>query len=167
MQVVFSHGLESGPWGSKITAMAETAKAQNAAVTSVDYQGMREPDARVEKLLLCLDELPQEPVVLVGSSMGGHVATAAANERSVAGLFVLAPAFFMPGYERITPAVPTCPMEIVHGWHDDVVPVANTLRYADAGTVTVHLVNSDHRLGSALPEICQWFGRFLQQVTDQ
>ncbi|MEL7024080.1 MAG: alpha/beta fold hydrolase [Pseudomonadota bacterium] len=167
MQVVFSHGLESGPWGSKITAMAEVAKARNARVTSVDYQGMREPQPRVDKLLQCLASLPQEPTVLVGSSMGGHVATAVANQRPVAGLFVLAPAFFMPGFEAITPAVPDCPMEIVHGWHDDVVPVSNSLRYVEAGTVTVHLVDSDHRLGSALPEICQWFDRFLAGLQDQ
>lgn len=167
MQVVFSHGLESGPWGSKITAMAEVAKARNASVTSVDYQGMREPQPRVDKLIACLASLPQEPTVLVGSSMGGHVATAVANQRQVAGLFVLAPAFFMPGFEAITPSVPSCPMEIVHGWHDDVVPVANTLRYAKAGTVTVHLVDSDHRLGSALSEICQWLDRFLAELQRQ
>ncbi|MEL6368225.1 MAG: alpha/beta fold hydrolase [Pseudomonadota bacterium] len=161
MHVVFSHGLESGPWGSKITAMAETVRELGADVTSVDYQGMREPQPRVDKLLATLDGISDPQVVLVGSSMGGHVATAAATQRGVAGLFVLAPAFFMPGYEALTPSLPPCPVAIVHGWHDDVVPVANSLRYAEGGKVSLHLVDSDHRLSSALPEICDWLQSFI------
>ena len=36
--VVFSHGQESGPWGSKIAAMSEIARAEGFEVESVDYQ---------------------------------------------------------------------------------------------------------------------------------
>ncbi|MEN7341695.1 MAG: alpha/beta fold hydrolase [Pseudomonadota bacterium] len=162
--IVFSHGLESGPWGSKITRMAEVAKAQGADVESVDYQGMRSPDERVEKLLTRLSALGDEHVILVGSSMGGHVATAAAAEKPVAGLFVLAPAFHMPGFEALTPQPPSCPMEIVHGWHDDVVPVDNSIRFARAAAIPLHIVDSDHRLASALPVICQLFERFIMEI---
>ena len=103
--VVFSHGLESGPWGTKIQAMAETARAAGAEVASIDYQGMREPQPRVDKLLAALADLDGR-VVLVGSSMGGHVATAAAQSFEAAGVFVLAPAFHVAGYEEITPGAP-------------------------------------------------------------
>lgn len=167
MHVVFSHGLESGPWGTKINAMAEVARARGAAVTSVDYQGMREPGPRVQKLNDTLDTIDDTPIVLVGSSMGGYVATAVAEQRSVAGLFVLAPAFFMPGYEALTPGVPDCPMAIVHGWHDDVVPVENSLRYAESGKITVHLVDSEHRLSSALNDICRWLDSFLSDRMEE
>ena len=37
--VVFSHGQDSGPWGTKITALAETARAEGYEVESVDYRG--------------------------------------------------------------------------------------------------------------------------------
>jgi fermentation-respiration switch protein FrsA (DUF1100 family) len=48
-----------------------------------------------------------------------------------AGVFVLAPAFFMPGYEQYTPQPPPgCPVTIVHGWNDTVVPPENSVRYA-------------------------------------
>ncbi|MEM9171649.1 MAG: alpha/beta fold hydrolase [Pseudomonadota bacterium] len=161
--LVFSHGLESGPWGSKITSMAEIGKKAGFDVISVDYQGMREPQPRVDKLLQTLAENRADCVVLVGSSMGGHVATAAANEQPVAGLFVLAPAFFMPGYETLTPAVPACPMQIVHGWHDDVVPLENSLRFARAAAVPLAIVDSDHRLGSALPVINEMLADFLHR----
>src|ERR1700674_944429 len=75
--VVFSHGKESGPWGSKITAMAAVVRDLNLGVESVDYRGMDDPAQRVEKLLAVAREL-QGPIALVGSSMGGHVAAAAA-----------------------------------------------------------------------------------------
>src|ERR1700710_3032760 len=41
--VVFSHGKESGPWGSKITAMAAVARGLDLEVESVDYRGMEDP----------------------------------------------------------------------------------------------------------------------------
>ena len=49
--VVFSHGKESGPWGSKITAMAAVVRDLNLTVESVDYRGLDDPAQRVEKLL--------------------------------------------------------------------------------------------------------------------
>ena len=45
--VVFSHGKESGPWGRKITALAEVARAEGYEAHSVDYRGIEEPRARV------------------------------------------------------------------------------------------------------------------------
>jgi hypothetical protein len=44
--VCFSHGQESGPWGTKIRALADVAHA----VESLDYQGMADPQARARKL---------------------------------------------------------------------------------------------------------------------
>ena len=41
-------------------------------------QGMADPGERVEKLVTACEKIEQ-PLVLVGSSMGGHVATAAAE----------------------------------------------------------------------------------------
>ena len=45
--VCFSHGQESGPWGTKIQTLAETARAADWAVESLDYQGMADPLERV------------------------------------------------------------------------------------------------------------------------
>ena len=36
--VIFSHGKESGPWGSKIRALADVAERLGAQVMSVDYR---------------------------------------------------------------------------------------------------------------------------------
>ena len=76
--VIFSHGQESGPWGTKIRAMAELAREMGCDADSIDYQGIADPTERVEKLLAEVGSI-DDTLVLVGSSMGGHVATAAAS----------------------------------------------------------------------------------------
>lgn len=158
--VVFSHGKESGPWGSKITAMATTARELGVAVESVDYRGLDDPSARVLKLTAVALKL-KEPVVLVGSSMGGHVSAAAASRLGARGLFLLAPAFYMPGYEEYTPQDVACPTAIVHGWHDLIVPVENSIRWAREHQAALHLLNSDHRLEDQIEAICRLLRAFL------
>ena len=81
MLVVFSHGKESGPWGSKIKALAAVAKAAGAQVLSNNYRegegGQQfdqdapgEPERRVAQLR-ATPLPPHSQLVLVGSSMGG------------------------------------------------------------------------------------------------
>ena len=123
MKVYFSHGKESGPWGSKITRLAELAKAQGCTVESIDYQGIDDPEKRVE-LLVSLLKKETGKVLLVGSSMGGYAALVSAiklvaitgnaerqateqlttaqlttAQLTIAGVFLLAPALYMPGYQ--------------------------------------------------------------------
>ena len=162
--VIFSHGQESGPWGTKIRAMAELVKEMGCSTDSVDYQGIADPTVRVEKLLRECSDI-SDPLILVGSSMGGHVATAAAEELGAAGLFVLAPAFYMEGYEELTPPPPSMPICIVHGWHDDIVPVENSIRYARLCSATLHLVDGDHRLTDNIDEINEYLSQFIKSKT--
>ncbi|NCF73838.1 MAG: alpha/beta fold hydrolase [Gammaproteobacteria bacterium] len=162
--VIFSHGQESGPWGSKIRAMSERAKTLGCGVDSIDYQGIADPTERVEKLLRECADIDDE-LILVGSSMGGHVATAAAEALKAAGLFVLAPAYFMEGYEEVTPLAPTMPICIVHGWHDDVVPVENSIRFARQCSATLHVVNGDHRLTDNIESINEYLEQFIRSTT--
>lgn len=163
--VYFSHGQESGPWGTKIRSMAETARSLGCRAESVDYQGIADPTERVVRLL---EECRQvrEPLILVGSSMGGHVATAAAAETGAVGLFVLAPAYYMEGLEELTPPPPAIPIVIVHGWRDDVVPVENSIRYARNCMATLHVVNGDHRLTANLDEINCYLRQFVTERID-
>ncbi len=161
--VVFSHGKESGPWGLKITAMAALARDLGLAAESVDYRGIDDPGARVEKLVAVAAQLPK-PIVLVGSSMGGHVSAAAVPRLEPRGMFLLAPAFYMKGYEAYTPQDVRCRTAIVHGWHDDVVPVENSIRWAREHQVVLHLLNSDHRLEDQIEAICTLLKAFLAEL---
>ncbi len=158
--VIFSHGKDSEPWGSKIVAMADCARARGYRTESVDYRGIDDPLARVSKLLAFARELPA--AVLVGSSLGGHVATAASIELRARGLFLLAPAFYMPGFEQYTPKPAVCPISIVHGWRDEIVPVANSIRYAGEQRATLQVLDADHRMLQHVPQIVACFELFLK-----
>ena len=164
-RVVFSHGQESGPWGTKIRAMAERVRVRGCKADSIDYQGMADPDDRVQKLIAACKAM-EEPLILVGSSMGGYVATAAAAEAGARGLFVLAPAYYMEGYGMQTPDPPNVPIAIVHGWHDDVVPVENSIRYARECSATLHIVDGNHRLTANIAEINDYLDLFLDGLED-
>ena len=145
MRVVFNHGKESGPTGGKIRALSEVAEALGHACTAIDYTDLPEDaEARVERLMAFL-ESDDDAVWLVGSSMGAYVALAAAEQMSVAGLFLMAPAAYLDGYARQT-FTPRAPTTIVHGWGDELIPWENALRLARAVDGALHLVHADHRL---------------------
>lgn len=163
--VIFSHGQESGPWGTKIRAMAERVKSLGCTADSIDYRGIADPTERVAKLIRECAHI-EDRLILVGSSMGGHVATAAADELGAAGLFVLAPAYYMEGYEALTPLPPGIPICIVHGWHDDIVPAENSIRFARSCGATLHMINGDHRLTANIDEINEYLTYFITKTTE-
>ncbi|MGD0502432.1 MAG: alpha/beta fold hydrolase [Steroidobacteraceae bacterium] len=163
LTVVFSHGKESGPWGRKISAMAALARDLGLGVESVDYRGIDDPMARVEKLVAVATQIRQ-PLVLVGSSMGGHVSAAACARLTPRGVFLLAPAFYMPGFESYTPQDVPCPTVIVHGWHDAIVPVDNSIRWAREHYAALHVLNSDHRLEDRIEAVCALLKSFLAEL---
>jgi len=161
--IVFSHGQDGEPWGTKIVAMAEVARGHGLTAESVDYRGIADPAVRVTKLLEACRQLPGE-LLLVGSSLGAHVAATASTQLPTRGMFLLAPAFYMPGYERYTPKPAPCPVTIVHGWNDTIVPPANSVRWAGEHKATLHLIDSDHRLTANLDEVCEFLDRFLRRL---
>lgn len=164
--VYFNHGKESGPWGDKITRLADVARGRGFDVVSLDYQGMDDASARVEKLLAS-DARAANPLVLVGSSMGSYVAAVASESLKPRGLFLLAPAFYLPNYFPIAEPVPHADfVTLVHGWNDDVIPFENSVRYASKFKATLHLVDSDHRLSSQLPVIESLFDIFLSRLSN-
>lgn len=160
-RVVFAHGKESGPWGSKITYLARIAETLGFAVDSPDYQGMEDPHARVDRLL---ERAPTgAPLVLVGSSMGGYVSAMACEQLAPNALLLMAPALYLDGY----PGDPTaCPADttVVHGWADDIVPVDSSIRFAQARHAALHMVADDHRLADSLDLIGHLFARQLQRA---
>lgn len=161
--VVFCHGLESGPWGRKIRALADVARHAGYEVESPDFQGMREPDERIRKLVEVAGRMPR-PLFLVGSSMGAYVATVASQNLQPRGLFLLAPAFYLPGYPDQSPRPEALHVEIVHAWGDRLVPPENSVRFAREHGVELHLVEGSHRLTECIPFLESSLGMFLSRV---
>lgn len=159
MKIYFSHGKESGPWGSKIKKLADIAKTHGYLVDSIDYSDILDPELRVERLIKLLKNVEEE-FLLVGSSMGGYVSLVASEHVNAKGVFLLAPALFIQGYQqqRYYCANHT---EIVHGWSDEVIPPENSIKFAQQANCSLHLIAGDHRLNSSMVEVEKLFSNFL------
>lgn len=161
--VIFSHGKDSEPWGRKILALADIARAAGCSVESVDYRGIDEVDRRLEKLLSVGRASASAPV-LVGSSLGAWLSLAAAERLAARALFLMAPAVglepLLPPLPRL-PAIDVCPTVIVHGWRDEIVPCDHALRFAAERRATLHVVDDDHRLHASTPQLQRWLAELL------
>ena len=166
--VCFNHGKESGPGGRKIKALTAIAKNAGFAVQTLDYTDLPDADLRVKRLLAS-EPAQADRLILVGSSMGGYVATVASKVLKPDGLFLMAPAFYMPGYDSQNPVPHAKTVTVVHGWGDDVIPVEHSIRFAGKFSggrrLELHLIEADHRLFPAERLVETLFGRFLDQVT--
>lgn len=163
MKVVFSHGKESGPWGFKIKRLAEIARQQGCSVDSIDYTDLMDPELRVERLLAVLEQEIDE-FVLVGSSMGGYVALVASETVAAKGVFLMAPALYMPGFKQQQHDSRSPHIEIVHGWSDGVIPADHSIKYARQADCSLHLISGDHALNGVIESVERLFGRFLTTV---
>lgn len=168
--VVFSHGKESGPEGSKIQRLRAEAKLFGLETKSIDYRECATASERVALLNETLKQLdtPPQQIVLVGSSMGGYVSTVMANSLPVAGLFLMAPALWMQSEEYTVQLYQpkTSKVEITHGINDEVVPYENSIRFAKEHKGTIlHLVPDGHRLKASLDFLACQFRRFIKELS--
>ncbi len=101
--VVWLGGFHSDMLGTKAEVLAEWAQANGRAYVRFDYFGHGESSGAFEAgtigrwredALAVVDQLCDGPVVLVGSSMGGWIASlvALARPERIAGLVLIAPA---------------------------------------------------------------------------
>lgn len=141
MQIVFLHGLESGPHGGKYRSLAE----RFGAIESPDCEGVLDVEERIQRVRDLLD-VASEPVVLVGSSFGGLVGYYLAHERptQVVGLVLLAPALHCLSTSAMRR--PRAVVRIVHGQRDAVVPASSSQRFATKCDIPLVLVEDGHRL---------------------
>jgi pimeloyl-ACP methyl ester carboxylesterase len=163
MKVIFSHGKESGPWGFKIKRLAPLAEKAGCRVESVDYTDLMDPDLRVERLMTALQS-EEDRVILVGSSMGAYVSLVASAEVDVKGVFLLAPALYMPGFRMQEYPSKASWIEIVHGWSDDIIPVENSIRYARQADCSLHVIRGDHPLNDSINVVESLFQSFLNKI---
>lgn len=162
--VIYNHGKDSIPWGEKTIAFAEAAKRSGYLFESPDYREQSDPDQRVRQLL-AMDLSGYDEVILIGSSMGAYVATAASEIIKPKGLFLLAPAFYLPGY-RQTEFKPTAEsIRVFHGWQDEIVPPENVWRFCQKYRICLNLYDCDHRMLTVLPQLIDEFIRLLDGLS--
>lgn len=162
LTVIFAHGRESGPWGTKIRALARVVESRGGLVISRDDTDTPDADERVLRLVREAQTL-NGPVVLVGSSMGGYVATVASASVRPVGLFLMAPALGLPGYAVPAPRPEARELTVVHGWDDDLIPADVVIDFARRHRAMLHLVPAGHALLEEVAWLTQVFGLFLDR----
>lgn len=161
INLIWCHGSLSRPWGEKSKSLADVAQSFGLTMDAVDFQDMEDPDQRVDRLVERLKE-DAKPALLAGSSMGGYVATAAAKHADVLGLFLLAPALYLPKYAvHVFSGLPGH-IDVIHGWEDDVIPADNSIRFAKQHKANLHLLPDGHRLSQSIETLESLFTHFLK-----
>ncbi|GAA0704245.1 hypothetical protein [Dokdonella soli] len=165
--VILSHGLESGPQATKVSALAEVCDALGWAHVRPDYRDIdapRDPLAIDARIALALEHAPPHGrVVFAGSSMGAFISGFASIRRACEGLFLLALPTAIPGYPHGFAAADV-PTALVHGWSDELCPVDAAIDFARERGATLHLVRDDHRLGAHVAYCAAMFQRFLADL---
>jgi predicted alpha/beta hydrolase family esterase len=163
-RLIWCHGYLGQPWGDKSKQLAKIAENAGLNMDAIDFQDLENPDERVERLVTKLSEKAM-PTILCGSSMGGYVAATTARHIPIKGLFLLAPAFYLPNYDtHVFTDLPEA-LTVVHGWEDDVVPVENSIRFGGLHKASLHILPDDHRLSKCIPDLCILFDGFLRSLS--
>jgi alpha/beta superfamily hydrolase len=164
MLVIFSHGKESGPNGAKIQLLANIAQQLGFTTHSIDYTNCSNVSKRVEILEDFMIEHASQKQLLVGSSMGGYVATLAAQKFALEGLFLMCPALYLTNYPVQVYHPITNNIEIIHGWQDEVVPYQNSIQFGQKTNAKLHLIKDNHRLSEQRAFLGETFQQFLKRL---
>lgn len=166
---ILSHGFESGPDATKVTALADVAERLGWSHERPDYTDLdarREVTplgdvaARIARLqALAQAAVARGPLVLAGSSLGAYISGVVSLPVPVAGLFLMAPPVVMEG----APPMPAAavPTSIIHGWHDELIPAAQVVEWAGARNARLLLVNDSHRLSDHVQASAEAFAALL------
>jgi pimeloyl-ACP methyl ester carboxylesterase len=151
--IVFVHGLEGSPQGTKARHLRGLGfPMQVRDLRGVPLQGRYEAVER---------DTRAGGVLLVGSSYGGLVAAllAQAHPERFTGLVLCAPALGWVEPPNLDPealvAPAGMPVHLLHGLHDEVVPIdhARAYRRRSGPGVTLHELEDDHALRGSLDRL--------------
>ncbi|MEO7071574.1 MAG: alpha/beta hydrolase [Rhodanobacter sp.] len=170
-QVILSHGSNSSPEATKVSALAALAESLGWATQRPDY---RDDDARghaasvaprIARLRATIEALDVPPL-LVGSSMGAFVSALVSLDVPVAGLLLLATPAAIPGYAQPVDFCAHVPTMLVHGWRDTVCPLAAVQKLAASRRLPLLVLDDDHRLGASAAPIAAQMRLLLQQLAE-
>lgn len=166
-QIILSHGSDSSPDATKVSALAAIAESLGWRTHRPDYRsddtrghaGSVAP--RIARLRATVEALDAPPL-LVGSSMGAFVSGLVSLDVPVAGLLLLATPSEIPDYARKFALRLHLPTVLIHGWRDDVCPLAGIQLFAAQHRLPLLVLDDDHRLAASMPAIAAQFRLLLE-----
>src|SRR5690606_33855630 len=166
---ILSHGFESGPDATKVTALAETAERLGCTCErpgDTDLDAMQDAGdlgdvaGRVRRLHgLASAAAARGPLVLAGSSLGAWISGHVSLQVQVAGLFLMAPPVRMHAAHPLDAAA--VPTSIIHGWDDDLCRPDDVLAWAASRRARLLMVDDGHRLSRHVQASADAFGQLL------
>lgn len=174
---ILSHGFESGPDATKVTALAEVAQLRGWRHARPDYtdldakreiSSVGDVPARLERLrALATEAAMRGPLVLAGSSLGAYISARVALELHAAGaplrgVFLMAPPLTMGPLPALE--VPPVPVSIIHGWDDELIPAAAVSAWAQTRRARLLLVDDSHRLAAHVRTSADAFAALLDEA---
>lgn len=169
---ILSHGFESGPDATKVTALAEVCERLGWTHERPDYtdldarqqiSDLGDVPTRVQRLLKCArGAAARGPLVLAGSSLGAWISGHVSLQVPVAGLFLMAPPVRMGEAPPLEAA--DVPVSIVHGWDDELIDAANVVAWARPRRARLLLVNDAHRLEHHVQASATAFAELLSSL---
>lgn len=169
---ILSHGFESGPDATKVTALAEVAQRFGFSHERPDYTDLDakrevtplgDVNARIARLLgLAQQAVARGPVVLAGSSLGAYISGHVSLQLPVRGLFLMAPPVQMTGAPPMPAA--TIPTSIIHGWDDELIPAQQVVGWAAPRKAQLLLVDDGHRLSNHVQASAEMFAALLESL---
>ncbi len=169
---ILSHGFDSGPDASKVTALAEAAERLGWSHERPDYgdldamqqvTALGDVPARLQRLLgLARAASTRGPLVLAGSSLGAWISAQVSRQVPVAGLFLMALPVSMGDAPPLQAAA--VPTSIIHGWHDELIPATQVIDWARARQAQLLLVDDSHRLSGHVAASAQAFAALLERL---
>lgn len=168
--VILSHGSDSGPEATKVSALAKVAEelgwhAQRPDYRSEDAHGhVGSIQPRVEKLA-ALARAASRPPVLVGSSMGAFVSGLVSLQAPCRGMFLVALPMAIPRWSQRFDMAAGVSAMIVHGFDDELCPAMPVAMFGNARRIPTLLLPDDHRLSAHVEPIARQFRLFLQSLS--
>jgi alpha/beta superfamily hydrolase len=169
---ILSHGFESGPHATKVTALAEAAERLGWTHERPDYthcDGCRhvselgDVEARQAQLLaLARDRARHGPLVLAGSSLGAYISARVSLDVRPVALFLMAPPTVMGPLPALDAA--EVPTSVIHGWDDELIPAQRVADWAHARRARLLLVDDTHRLERHVQASADAFAQLLQSL---
>ena len=167
---ILSHGFESGPDATKVTALADVAERLGFTHERPDYTDLDakldvsprgDVAARGERLRERI-RAATGPVVLAGSSLGAWISGHVSLQFDVRGLFLMAPPVRLDAQYPLDAAhVPT---SIIHGWDDELIPADDVVAWAHKRRATLLLVDDGHRLSNHVDASANAFAALLERL---
>lgn len=167
--VILSHGSDSGPDATKVSALARVAEALGWSTLRPDYRAddtagyAGSVPLRVARLIDAMRHAPR-PLVLAGSSMGAFVSGLASIELECDGLFLVALPTTIPECPSRFDLRPGIETMLVHGYRDELCPADAALAFASARGIPALMLDGDHRLSNHVAMIERQFRLLLESV---